>query len=451
MIETKTLMPSGYDSTKSSYSSITSSYPITNAYTDTSSTTYAQVQCTNGSRVASYISLTFDVSGIPDMATITSVTCKAKASVSSTTYLQNATIQIYRNTSTIDSAVNFRATSATTRTISTNTSWTRSTLDDLTLRFTATRTNKNTTTACYMRIYGAELTITYEYEDTKYTITVTSNGDGVVSPSGSTEASEGENFELNIYANNGSNVTVLDNNVNVTENIIQTSSGLMASSVIKDSYTEGDSDLISGTYYTYANGQGSDTSNAYTNNDYCNQSDNEAYIYYRFNSFDSIPSDAIITNVTCKVKGHAESSTAIARCQLRAGGTAKGSAVSFTSRSNEIITLSSNNISRSELDDLLLEFAIGYYGGLVLGATVTVEYQALGGSSSYIYTITNITTDHNIIVTFISNIEHSDIYLKINGSYVEASAVYKKQNNVWVKLTKDQTQSLINFKFIQGN
>jgi hypothetical protein len=79
-----TVVPSGYDSANSSYSSISSSYPITNAYDDSNSTSYAYITCNTGSYATTYISLTFDFSEVPSGATIDSITAKAKLRVSST-------------------------------------------------------------------------------------------------------------------------------------------------------------------------------------------------------------------------------------------------------------------------------------------------------------------------------------------------------------------------------
>lgn len=137
------------------------------------------------------------------------------------------------------------------------------------------------------------------------------------------------------------------------------------------SYTTSGS--ISGTKYKNAIGKGADTSAA-SGNDYASgSSSSKAYIYYSFEF--EIPENATIDDVECRVKGHLENtSKSKANLQLFAGSTAKGSASKFTSTSAQTVTLSTGTWTRSEIDDLKLRFEIGYYGGLVNGATVTITY-----------------------------------------------------------------------------
>ena len=147
---------------------------------------------------------------------------------------------------------------------------------------------------------------------------------------------------------------------------------------------------INGTKYRNAIGKGADTS-AVSGNDYASgNSSSKAYIYYSF-EFEGIPEDATIDSVSCKVKGHLEnSSRSTANLQLYAGSTAKGSASKFTSTSAQTITLTTGTWTRSEIDELQLRFEIGYYGGLVNGATVTIEYSY--NDIKYTITIENSTT-----------------------------------------------------------
>lgn len=130
---------------------------------------------------------------------------------------------------------------------------------------------------------------------------------------------------------------------------------------------------INGTRYRNAIGKGADTS-AVSGNDYSNGgSSSTAYIAYSF-EFD-IPEVATIESVECQVKGHLENtSRSVANLQLYSGSTAKGSVSKFTSTSAQTITLTTGTWTREEIDDMTLRFTIGYYGGLVNGATVTITY-----------------------------------------------------------------------------
>ena len=95
-------------------------------------------------------------------------------------------------------------------------------------------------------------------------------------------------------------------------------------------------------------------------------------------------------SVACQVKGHAENtSRSTANLQLYAGSTAKGSVSKFTSTSAQTVTLTTGTWTRAEVDNLKLRFTIGYYGGLVNGATVTITYQY--DDVTYTITVSNST------------------------------------------------------------
>ena len=51
----------------------------------------------------------------------------------------------------------------------------------------------------------------------------------------------------------------------------------------------------------------------------------------------------------------------------------------------------------------------------------------------YVYTLSNITADHVIVVTAPS--AQDVAYIKVNGSWVAVAAVYKKVNGSWVLQT----------------
>ena len=143
---------------------------------------------------------------------------------------------------------------------------------------------------------------------------------------------------------------------------------------------------INGTKYKNAIGKGADTS-AVSGNDYSNGgSSSTATIAYTF-EFD-IPEDAEIVSVEGQVKGHLENtSRSVANLQLYSGSTAKGSVSKFTSTSAQTVTLTPGTWTRSEIDDMALHFTIGYYGGLVNGATITVTYSY--NDVTYIITVNN--------------------------------------------------------------
>lgn len=189
------------------------------------------------------------------------------------------------------------------------------------------------------------------------------------------------------------------------------------------SYTTSGS--ISGTRYRNAIGKGSDTS-AVTGNDYCSSRNSYAYIYYAFD-FSGIPDGAEIVSVECSVKGHAESTSSSghrARCQLYVGtSTAKGSYTDFTSTSAQTIDLTTGTWTLAEVRDMHLCFTIGYYGGLVNGATATVVYSI--NSTRWTVTVSN-STDVPVTVSDDNPREGDDVVVRADS--VEGIAV--KDNGV---------------------
>lgn len=176
------------------------------------------------------------------------------------------------------------------------------------------------------------------------------------------------------------------------------------------SYTTSGS--INGTRYKNAIGKGADTS-AVSGNDYCKSSGSTAYINYKF-EFEGVPENATIDSVTCQVKGHLENtSRSTANLQMYHGSTAKGTQTKFTSTSAQTITVTCGTWTREEIDDMYLRFTIGYYGGLVNGATVTVTYTW----NDTKYTITTSATGVEIDPSGETEVyEGADFTLKISGT-----------------------------------
>lgn len=147
----------------SSYASMTNltqntTYPITRAYTNASSTTYTQLNVSKNKTGTIYFT-GFDFSEIPSGATITSVTIKIRCMVSSTTYITAATVQASKGTTLVGSSTNFRSTTNTLYTLTSGT-WSRADLDTLRIFLSAKKSNTNST--AYMRIYGMQVDVVWE-------------------------------------------------------------------------------------------------------------------------------------------------------------------------------------------------------------------------------------------------------------------------------------------------
>ena len=124
-----------------------------NAYNESSNTSYATINLVTGSGAITYIYYTFDFSDIPAGATIDSVSCSAKAYISTTNSSRITTrqIQLFSGSTAKGSAYTVsNSTSAFTMTPGT---WTREELQNARIRLYAVRGTSNTTSTYYFRLY----------------------------------------------------------------------------------------------------------------------------------------------------------------------------------------------------------------------------------------------------------------------------------------------------------
>ena len=163
--ETKTLYPGAYDSGASSVQSVTNATnPVGKGSTNT---TYATINLVTGSRATTTIYWPFDLSAIPSGAEIDSVSCKVKASVSSTSGVSSASVQLYSGSTSKGSSTSILSTSTSAKTLSVGT-WTRSELQNCRLCLKAQRGTSSTSTTRSLLFYGADLTVTYTYKNEKF-------------------------------------------------------------------------------------------------------------------------------------------------------------------------------------------------------------------------------------------------------------------------------------------
>ena len=163
--ETKTLYPGAYDSGASSVQSVTNATnPVGKGSTNT---TYATINLVTGSRATTTIYWPFDLSAIPSGAEIDSVSCKVKASVSSTSGVSSASVHLYSGSTSKGSSTSILSTSTSAKTLSVGT-WTRSELQNCRLCLKAQRVTSSTSTTRSLLFYGADLTVTYTYKNEKF-------------------------------------------------------------------------------------------------------------------------------------------------------------------------------------------------------------------------------------------------------------------------------------------
>ena len=135
----------------SSYSGNTLTNP-TRAYTDENSTTYAYVRLMQS---PTSVYLIFNTSSIPAGAIIKSVTCVAKAKITSTANVTTRTLCMYSGTTAKGDAQTL--TTAEKKFTFSGESWTRNELSDARIRIYTT----NTAGSPWVYFYGATLSVKY--------------------------------------------------------------------------------------------------------------------------------------------------------------------------------------------------------------------------------------------------------------------------------------------------
>ena len=98
---------------------------------------------------------------------------------------------------------------------------------------------------------------------------------------------------------------------------------------------------------------------------------------------------------------------------------------------------------------MTLRFTIGYYGGNVSGATLSVTYEVESSGILYVYTITSVAGDHTIIATLSAN--NDQLYMKVNGAWTAVVSVYKKVNGAWVLQDSLPGVFETGTKYLKGN
>lgn len=443
------LVPSTYYLSSSTYLSVSNA---DNMYENTDSTTYATVTNSRTSTTSYYIYLRgFNFDDIPSAAVVSDFTIKLKASesgVSTSTsykpYLANGTSAINGTCDVID----------TTAEVLTFTGLTADWEDivgygsDFGIRINCRRASRNTTG--YMYIYGAEIEVTYTVPDPR-TVTTSLNGDGTISPSGSTTTYDGEEFELTITpTNKADTVTATRDGTDITGQLVAHGAGSTISAVPDDVSTNSISSGSSYASYAVGHSAESPSSSGTSSNMYAS-SGSTGYAEYTFD-FSSIPSGAVIEDITVTCYGHRESSTIdsthVSSVTIYNGSTAISEDMDFPSTSNSTITVIPDTLP-SSMSNVTVRHTVGYYGGLVLGITFSVTYSTGTGIDHYTYTYT-VSGDAAIVVTIGSITPTNYIYCKINGSWVKANTVYKKVNGLWVQQTDLTSVFDSNTNYVKG-
>ena len=429
------LIPSTYYLSSSSYLSVSNAG---NMYNDTDNTTYATVTNSRASTSSYYIYLRgFNFEDIPSAAVVNSFTIKLKARQSGVSTSTSYKPYLANGTSAINGTCDVITTTASVHTFSgLSADWEdiKGYGDNFGIRINCRRASRNTTS--YMYIYGAEIEVNYTVPDPR-TITSTLSGDGTISPSGANTYYDGDEYELTITPTNKSDsVTATRDGVDITSQLVAHGAGSTVTAVPYDVNTSG---IQSGSsYMEYAVGHSAESpsssgssSNAYSS------SGSTGHAAYTFD-FSSIPSNVTIEDIEVKCYGHRENATIdsshVSLCALYYGSSAVSEEVDFPSTSNTTITLTTNQtITRSQLDNLTVRHYVGYYGGLVLGISFKVTYSTGIGIDHYTYTFT--VSGSSTIAVVIGSTGEPKPFMKVNGTWTEKTAVWKKISDFWVKQT----------------
>ena len=445
------LIPSTYYLSSTTYLSVSNA---ANMYTNTDSNTYATVTNSQSGTTSYYTYLRgFNFDDIPSSAVINSWTVKLKARESGITTNSNYSPKLCHGTSQITSTCSAISTTATVHEFTgVDADW-----DDIVgygdnfgIRINCRRASRNTTG--YMYIYGAEILVDYTVPNPA-TVTSTLTGDGTISPSGATSTYDDAQYTLTITPTNKSDtVTATKNGVDITADLVAHGAGSTLSLTADDVTTSG---IQSGSSYaSYCVGHSAENpSSSGTSSNMYASSGSTGYAAYSFN-FSGIPSNATIESIEVRAYGHRENasidSSHVSLCVLYQGSTAISDEVDFPSTSNSMITITPDTLpTRAQLDNVTLRHYVGYYGGLVLGITFEITYSTGSGIDHYTYTYT-VSGNATIAVTIGGGGQTATISFKNNGSWVTASAVYKKVNGAWVKQTDVTTVFDANTNYVRG-
>lgn len=406
----------GSYSGNNSYVSTGTSYPPSNGIKSSGTTSGYAAFSGNSTNNAGYAYYKFETITIPAGATITSVSCTARSSLSNTSRGTSG-LQLMAGSTTKGSETTVNSTTSTAYNLTPG-SWTAEEINQgVTLRIRVTRTSNNQSFA--HRFYGATLTVNYSYEGYEYTISSMSNVDGITTAPDVQDVYSGDDAIVEIFGDSLDNITVEDNGTDVTDLLVETTTPSTGSveSVPQSTFTTGVSSSNAAFYvsssnstiarlqdpigHTAENPASQPSSNQWTYVKDNNQNTANGWIIFDFD-FSSIPLNATITGVEVKCYGAKENTSTgtqyMSKVGLYAGTTLKSTEQEFTSTNPYIMTINNpGSWTVSELQDAKLRHTVAYYGGWIGGISWTVTY-TLPSTKFWLYTLTSVATDHTIIV-----------------------------------------------------
>lgn len=225
--ETQTFHPSGLEVLDANGTSVNVSN--VNRFIGTSGSTstsnYAQYYLVTGDSAETFGWASMDCSALPRNITINNVTGQFKIyHQSNATYISKRQIRPYYNNRQTAKGYSVNLSSSTSvMDLNMGTSWTRDMFDDLEFRIYSKRSSRNVTSNYYVRPYGIDVTIEYEY--TMYEFTCNSSVQGVgISAQDSETTSGGTNVITVTGVSDLSDIKLMDNGTDVTSSLIKSGS-----------------------------------------------------------------------------------------------------------------------------------------------------------------------------------------------------------------------------------
>ena len=181
-------------------------------------------------------------------------------------------------------------------------------------------------------------------------------------------------------------------------------------------------------YYAIGNasrGYGDSTSTDYASVNLTRNANAETYIYWEFD-VPTIPANATINSITCNYHARTSNSStsyiAQATIQMCSNKTTKGSAKSILTTSTSASSFSSTQI--------------GTWTAAEINAGVKLKTWAKRGTSRttsnyYIYFY-----GADITITYTEAATGNKVFIKVNGTWKEATGIKIKQNGSWVDVSK---------------
>lgn len=425
---------SSYDTSHYSWASVSGSYPISNAYDDASSSSYAQISWKTGSSAETYIYLRFDFSDIPSDATITSVSARAKGYVNTTSSSRVTTRQMQLATgTTLKGSALTLSNSTSTQTFSNVGTWTRSELDSAGVRFYVKRGTSNTSSTYQLRVYGADMTVNYTYQEVTYSVTVSNSTSVDVFPT-SQEVAKGD--DAVVRADSVTGLTITDNGVDVTNQFIYSEESAESYSVTNITTSYG-FELNSNGYYE-SNNQGHSSTAAVCRIDF--------YV-------------PVSATITFSLINYAESTYDYGLLSeidetLNTNASADSSNVYWNGKNNNSSSVQTVTYQMSSGEHFIYakyfkdQYSDDGNDSLQFKVAITLDEPFTPGAY-YKYTISNIQADHAIVVSGEGSSEK--LYFKNSGTWTAVSEVYQKIGGSWVLQSnlEDLFNSSINY--VKGN